>query len=203
MQATIGVGRFRELQRRRSVFHRVALTTIVVGLLTPLAVSNTIAAFDSTSSAEGNGFAAGTVYLSSDAGGEGTTLSIPNGGPGSTAVSYTTVDYTGTLPADVRIYGTAAGTGLDRYLRITVTRGTGEGAAFVPDAADYTGAGAGVVFRGTLAEFPTTWGAGIVDPATWSGPESHSFRFRATLADDAGAMGLTAAADFHWEARNA
>lgn len=201
MQATIAISTFHQ-QRLQSAFRRIALSAIVVGLLAPLAVSSTIAAFDSTSSAEGNGFAAGTVYLSSDAGGGGSTLSMPNSGPGSTAVSYTTIDYAGTLPAGVRLYGTVAGTGLDRFLQVTVTRGAGEGPAFVPDATDYTGAGAGVVFRGTLAEFPTTWAAGIVDPATWNGPESHSFRFRVTLADDPAGMGLTAGADFHWEARN-
>jgi hypothetical protein len=203
MQAAITRGEFLPQSRSRTgPFHRAALTAIVIGILSPIIVSNTIAAFSSTSGADADAFAAGTVYLWSRPGSD-PTLSIPNGGPGSSAVSFTTVEYGGTLPANVRLYGSVTGTGLDRYLQIVVTRGIGEGTAFVPDPVDYSGDGPGVVFRGTLADFPTTWEAGIADPGTWTVSEAHSFRFRAVIGGDSNAMGLTASADFHWESRNA
>ncbi len=186
---------------RGGLLPKIALSAIVVGLLGPLAVSNTLAAFGSTSGAADNAFAAGTVYLSdSDAG--SSMLSMANAGPGSTATSYIVVAYTGTLASTIRLYGLTTGTGLARFLNLTVTRGSGTGAGFVPDPTDYTGAGAGVIYRGTLADLPSDYGTGIVDPGTWQGPESHSYRFQVTVADDGAAQGLTAGADFLWEARN-
>ena len=35
---------------------------------------------------------------------------------------------------------------------------------FTADAANYIGAGAGVIYDGKLADYPTSYAAGIVDP---------------------------------------
>ncbi len=186
---------------RGGLLSRLALSALVLGVLAPPAVSSTLAAFSSTSSSGGDGFAAGTVYLSDDDAGRA-MLSMPNAAPGATATSYVTVAYSGTLPSSVRLFGQTSGTGLERFLTLTVTRGSGSGGGFVPDPTDYTGAGPGVLYRGTLADFPTTYGSGVADPGTWQGPESHAFRFEVTLAGDDAAQGLTADTDFLWEARN-
>ncbi len=180
---------------------KIALTLLVIGTLGPLAVSGSVAAFRGTIGVPGNGFAAGTVYISSDSGGQA-MLSMPNGNPGSAATSYTTISYGGTLPASVRFYGRTSGTGLARFLTLTITRGMGAEGAFVPDPVDYAGAGPGVVYSGKLADLPGTYDAGVVDPATWAAGESHSFLFVVTLTDDAQAMGLSADSSFHFEARN-
>jgi len=185
----------------RGILRRLLLSALLVGVLGPVAVLGTLAAFTPAAAAQGGGFAAGTVYLTSDTGGR-LPRSMPNAGPGSTATSTTILSYEGTLPANVRLFASTSGTGLARFLSITLTRGTGRGPDFVPDPTDYTGAGPGVVYSGTLARFPSHWASGIVDPGTWRQGETHAYRFRVTLVDDPRAQGLTAGASFHWEARS-
>ncbi len=190
----------RPIGRRVTTATKVLLSLVVVGVLGSLAGGATMAAFGSATSTRG-GFAAGTVYLTGDSGRRPMFL-VENASPGSTATSYTTVSYQGTLPAGTRLYGTTSGTGLSRFLTLTVTRGTGSGPGFVPDPIDYAGAGPGVLYRGTLAAFPSDWQGGVADPGTWQQGESHSYRFEVRMGDDPGAQGLTADASFLWEARN-
>ncbi|GAC1324045.1 MAG: hypothetical protein NVSMB13_04840 [Mycobacteriales bacterium] len=122
------------------------------------------------------------------------------------------VTYGGSLPATVRLYATSTGT-LPAYLTLTVTRGTDAAPAFpscgsfVPDATSYTGAGPGVVYTGTLAAFPATYAAGLVDPtaaapATWTNATSHDYRFTVSVTNNPVAAGQSGAADFTFEARN-
>ncbi|HEX7463476.1 MAG TPA: hypothetical protein VF382_01075 [Actinomycetota bacterium] len=183
---------------RKGVFPRIVATLALAGTLGPLAVSNAVAALGQLPSQEP--LSAGTVYLRSDAGGRA-MLSMPNGGPGDSKTSYITIDYQGSLPAGVRLYASTSGTGLAQFLRVTVTRGTGEGPAFVQDSINYVGAGPGVVYSGTLADFPSRWENAIVDPGDWTQSESHSYRFVVRLGDDPAAQGLAARTSFHWEAR--
>lgn len=176
------------------------LSVLLVGTLGPLAIGGSVSALGATASAS-EGFAAGSVYLTSDSG--DAMFSLPNVLPGSVATSDTRLTYQGSLPAEVRFFGNVTGTGLSRYLEVTVTRGTGRGDGFRPDAEDYLGAGPGVVFHGTLDELPTDWSSGVPDPDRWATGESHTYRFQVRLADDPAVQGLTAGADFRWEARNA
>lgn len=155
----------------------------------------------------------GTVDITdNDAG--AAALVQSNVAPGASDTGCIVVSYQGTLPASVRLYGTTTGTGLDQYLALTVTRGTGSGpfdscTGFIPDAADYVGAGAGVVYSGTLQGWADNYATGLVDPVpssaeTWTNGESHTYRFTLSLpagAPDA-AQGLTAGQTFIWEARD-
>lgn len=155
----------------------------------------------------------GTVDINdNDAG--AAALVQSNVAPGASDMACIVVSYQGTLPASVRLYGTTTGTGLDQHLALTVTRGTGAGSfdsctGFVPDAADYVGAGPGVVYSGTLHGWADNYAAGLVDPVpsspeTWTNGESHTYRFTLSLppgAPDA-AQGLTAGQTFIWEARD-
>jgi hypothetical protein len=86
---------------------------------------------------------------------------------------------------------------------VTVTRGTGGPGSFVPSAlrSGTVGAGAGVVFRGRLSAFPTTWATGLDLGGATAPVDAQTFRFEIRLADDRRAQALTAGADFHWEAR--
>jgi hypothetical protein len=183
---------------RKGVFPRIVATLAIAGSLGPLAVSNAVAALGQLPSREA--LTTGTVYLKSDAGGRA-MLSMPTGGPGDSATSYVTIDYQGSLPAGVRLYASTSGTGLAQFLRVTVTRGTGEGPAFIQDSINYVGAGPGVVYGGTLASFPSRWADAIADPETWTQGDSRSYRFVVRLGDDPAASGLSARASFHWEAR--
>jgi hypothetical protein len=156
---------------------------------------------------------AGTVEITdNDAG--AAALVQSNAAPGASDTGCIVISYQGTLPATVRMYGTTTGTGLDQYLALTVTRGTGSGpfdscAGFIPDATDYVGAGPGVVYSGTLQGWADSYTGGLVDPVpssaeTWTNGESHTYRFTLSLpagAPDA-AQGLTAGQTFIWEARD-
>lgn len=190
---------------------KLSTTVLVLGLIAG-AVATTFSAFSSTTSNPGNSFAAGTVAIGdNDAGSAMFDLSGLK--PGDSASRCVLVTYTGSLDATVRLYGTVSGA-LAPYLTLTVTRGTDSSPSFssctnfTPDAADHIGAGAGVIFSGTLAAYPSTYAAGIVDPVsgspeTWTTSESHTYRFTVTVQDDNGAQSASASATLTWEARNA
>lgn len=199
--------------RKRDITGKLLLTALVLGLVGIVAGAGTWSAFSSTTSNEDNSFETGTVTLT-DNDAEGAMLSLENAKPGDADTGCIVVSYTGSLPATVRMYGTTTGTGLDQYLNVTVTRGTiltpsfDSCAGFVADLTNYTGAGAGIVYSGTLAGFPDSYGAGIVDPTSgspesWTNPESHAYKVTVSVADNNGAQGLTASQTFTWEARSA
>ena len=78
---------------------------------------------------------------------------------------------------------------------------------FTADSTNYIGSGAGVIYAGLLSAYPTTYGAGIVDPTsgspeTWTTSEAHSYEFVISLNNNAAAQGLSSTATFTWEARN-
>ena len=111
----------------------------------------------------------------------------------------------------MRLYGAGGGTGLEGFVDLRITRGTSTSKAslsctgFTPDATNYLGAGAGVIFDGTLATFPTSYGATVDDPPgaadTWKKNEAHAYRVRVSVRDDNAAQGLWAYQAFTWEAR--
>jgi hypothetical protein len=197
--------------RQTSTRKKLVLTVVLLGALTALVIA-TLAAFSSVTSNSGNSFDVGTVELTDNDSGTA-MLSIAGGKPGDNDESCITVTYSGTLPSSVRLYGATAGTGLDQYLNLVVTRGTGATAfdnctGFTPDAANYTGNGAGVVYNGTLQGFPDSYAAGLIDQSAlstteqWTTSESHDYKFRVVVQDNDGAQGLTATQAFTWEARN-
>jgi hypothetical protein len=92
-------------------------------------------------------------------------------------------------PAEIRIFGDVHGTGLARFLHVTVTSGTGRGGSFAPRA---------VVFDGTLAQMPATFGTGSVDTTIIHQNGVRTYRVAVTLLDENPAQGLTAGATFTW-----
>lgn len=184
--------------------------TLLVVLVTLAALASGMAthsALSQSTAVGGNGFATGTVDLEDNDAGQA-LLSLTAAEPGATDTSCTQVTYNGTLDAAVRLYGAVSGA-LAPYLQVTVTRGTdsspafGDCTGFVAEDTDHIGAGAGVLYEGTLAGLPTTWDAGVNDgPDTWTTGSGHSYRVSVTLANDVAARGLTADATFVWEARN-
>jgi hypothetical protein len=121
--------------------------------------------------------------------------------PGASTASCISITNQASAAADVRLFGATSGTGLDRYLRLTVVRGSrapasdGSCRGFQPDRQ-------GVVFEGSLRSFPDAFANGLRSPrAPWAPGESHSYRFVLRLRDANGAQGLTARQAFLWEAR--
>jgi hypothetical protein len=172
---------------------RLARSSVVAALFGALVVWGTVGTL---ASADEPGFVSEHVAVTSEA---GTMFSMPALAPGETVARYASVASTGS-PAALRLYATISGTGLARFLTVTVTRGTGGTDAFVPYGDD-RGAGPGVVYHGALSHFPTAWGSGLDVGGTWAPGETHTFRFDIRMSDKAGAQGLTAGADFRWEAR--
>jgi predicted ribosomally synthesized peptide with SipW-like signal peptide len=198
--------------RRTSI--KLLSTAAVLGLVGLLAGVGTWSAFSSTTANDGNSFASGTVVLGDDDSGSA-MFNVSGMVPGSTQAACLKVTYTGTVPSGVRLYGTTTGTGLDQYLDVKVTRGTKSGggglsdcSTFAADATDYTGGGAGVVYAGTLQDYPDAWGAGVVDAPgaaeSWTEHEVHAYRIDVTLRSTApnAAQGKTATQSFVWEAQN-
>jgi hypothetical protein len=121
-------------------------------------------------------------------------LSIPDGAPGDTAVSFTTITYAGTGAASVRLFAEVTGTGLAPHLAVRIERGAGDGTTWVPDPAR-------PVYEGTLAGLPADWSRGLGGERLWAAGEDHTFRITVTMMDHPAAQGRTAAATFRWEAR--
>lgn len=190
---------------------RVLLSLLILAGLAAVTGAATFSAFSSTTTNPGNSFAAGTVLIS-DNDASTAMLSLANAQPGATDTSCLLVTYSGSLSSTVRLYGSIAGA-LAPYLTLTITRGSDgtpvfdDCTGFAPDATDYIGSGAGVIYQGALSGFPATYGAGIVDPVpgspeSWTTSEARVYRFAVTLADDNGAQGQSATASFSWEAQN-
>jgi hypothetical protein len=195
----------------RSNRRKLLLSLVVLGLLGSIAGWATFSAFSATTSNTGNSFSAGTVAIS-DNDASSAMLSLSGAAPGASDTGCIKIDYTGSLSSNVRLYSTVTGT-LASYLTVAVTRGTDSSPSFdsctnfTADATNYIGAGAGVIYSGTLAAFPASYAAGIVDPVsgspeTWTTSETHSYKFVVTLVDDTAAQGLSSTAAFTWEARN-
>lgn len=187
----------------------VKLVAIAVALVLSATVwsAGTWSAFDRTASSPGNAVATGTVVLADNDGGS-PLLSLSGARSGSSVTSCTKVTYSGTVPADVRLYGTIAGA-LAGNLTLTITRGAiaGTPAAksctnFVADSTDYLSKGAGVIYSGTLSAFPASAGAALPDPTSgaaeaWSAGEAHAYKLTVTMSSASGA-GTSASADFTW-----
>lgn len=190
---------------------KLALSALVIGLTGVLVSAVTFSAFSSVAQNPGNRVQAGTVTIAdNDAG--AAMLSLVDAQPGESSTACIQTTYTGTLDSEVRLYGAPAGA-LAPYLTLTVTRGSATAptfdscADFTADSTDHIGQGAGVIYRGSLAAYPGSAATAIVDPRapapeTWTPGEAHSYKFHITLDDNVAAEGLSATADFTWEARN-
>jgi hypothetical protein len=185
---------FAEPRGGADAVRRLTRSTVVVALFGALVVFGAVGALASTRL---DGFADDPVSLTTAA---GPMFTLPALAPGQTVTRYATVASSGPAPSQVRLFASVSGTGLARFLTLTVTSGTGGTKHFVPDRTDH-GAGPGIVFRGPLSSFPQTMDEGLDVRAGWTGGASRTFRFEITLADEPGAQGLTAGADFRWEAR--
>lgn len=179
---------------------RSFLAGMVVTGAIALASGGTYAAFFSTTHAGGNTLSAGTVYLvDNDSGSHMFSASgmRPTDAP---RVSCITVTYNGTLDATVRLYASAvSSTGVEPYLDLKVESGTS-----TTGFDDCTGFSAiETLYDGTVAGYPTSHAAGIVDPdGPWTTGEGHTYRFTVSVRNEPAAQGLTGSATFTWEARN-
>jgi hypothetical protein len=193
---------------RPATIARLALSVVLLTALWSVAGPGTWAALSGTTENTGNTFSAGTVTMTDNDSGAA-MFTFANQKPGVTEDGCIKVNYTGSVSASaVKLYGTVSGT-MAPYLGVTITRGTDSTpafdncAGFVPDATNYSGLGAGVLFSGTLSTFPTTYAAGLTDPLTpWSAASTASYKVTVQVVDTNAVQGLSSGATFTWEARS-
>jgi hypothetical protein len=211
--AAVGAGAGRLV--RRGGLSLAVLCALVAGLV---ALAAGVGAGFAGATDTSLSWAAGTVHLTGNDAGSA-MFSLAGMVPGQSVARCVAVSYSGSLPARVRLYASAAA-GLADYLDMTVTRGSsspdppdftaGDGCGtFTPDSATYAGPG-GVVYTGTLAAYAAAYpdfASGLPDPvaatpAVWTTGERHVYRVVLTLRPDAAAEGLSATPTLVWEARN-
>ena len=168
-----------------------------------LAVSSSWSAFSATTENTTNDFAAGTVALTDNDAGVALFDTLTNLKPGDGETDCIEVTYSGTLDAQVRLYGSVtAGTGLEDFLDFTVERGTGTCAAFTADVMVWdtgTDGDLGVFLAGA-----TNYATGV---DTWNvtggaPDDTVPYRITATLQDNNAAQGLASTVTFTWESQN-
>jgi hypothetical protein len=189
-----------------------AATAGVTGVSVMLTVGwqTSSAAFVAQTSNPASGFAAGTVTLSDDDGGNSpSTGSAMFAVSGLTAAAPATsrcitVTYTGDVAAPVRAYSTSlSGTGLGTYLNLTVDVGT------AASGGDYAGCGGFVLgstlYNGTLAGYAgayTSYAAGLVTNWTpTTNGHKRVFRITYSLQSNPATDGLACGAVLVWEAQ--
>jgi hypothetical protein len=201
----------RRITRRIAV--RLAATAGVIALCALLAGAATWSNLNSTATNGSNSFVSGTVRIATNSSGS-VLLSLTNARPGAVSTGCIQLTYTGTLAANVKLYGAGGGTGLNQYLNLVVTRGTFSGtpsagscSGFTADSTDYLGQGAGVIFSGTLANWPSSSTSAQLDPtssspAPWNTNDSHGYQLQVTLQANNAGQGLTGSETFTFEVDN-
>ena len=193
--------------------YQLAAMLLSMLFVTTAVVRASSAAFSDTTDNPGNSFAAGDVVIADDDGGATAMFSMTNAKPGSTATKCVNVSYTGTLDAEVKMYGALddAGTGLANYLDVEIVRGTGAAGGVTFDC---TGFAAGTTVwstagpDGDLGDFMTATTDYSTGEDLWAvtggaPTDTASYQFVVTVQDDTAAQGLTApSVSFTWEAQN-
>jgi predicted ribosomally synthesized peptide with SipW-like signal peptide len=187
------------MNRLRDLFTCMLLLGIGAGM-----GSGTVAAWTSNDKND-NQLKVGTVHLTTD--GDGAAVfAASDARPGAVTTKCVISTYSGTLAAQVRMFGTASGP-LAEHLDVEVVRGTkpanggNDCTGFQADTANHAGLGAGVLWRGALNAFPTA-ATPVIDPQTWTLGDRRAYQFKITMDDTEAAQGLTAALAVTWEAEN-
>jgi len=187
--------------------HKILLTLLLVGVAGPLLAAGSYSAFTATTQNPDNVLATGTVVLG-DNDANSFMYDVTDAKAGQVVERCIRVSYTGTLPADVKLYtGSTIGT-LGPYVDLEITPGSQSGGTF-RDCTGFTAETSGAIFTGTLAGFASThssWTNGLADTpegeTAWRNPKDVVYRFRLTVRDEAGASGKsTGTHAFTWEAQ--
>ncbi|HEX8632065.1 MAG TPA: hypothetical protein VF755_28225 [Catenuloplanes sp.] len=213
--------------RRAAALAVVPLTLLGSGVLVWQASH---AAFSATTVTGSNSWATGTVAVTNDQAGvavfNGLTGLKPDSSatslilPGIAAYSASTtasggsaclkVTYTGSLAANIRLYGTVTNAGLAQYLLFSVDTGTNTASAEDLSCGTYTSVAnvSGPSPNSTvyLSAFPATWA--VANPTAWTNVAQNATRwYRISWALPSnttltGASAVNAQVVFTWEAQN-
>ena len=186
-------------RNHRAWLYRGLAVLASLGFVSILVVTSSRAAFVDTTDNATNTFSAGDVVLDDDDAG-GVAFNVANMAPGDSRTRCIEVTYTGSLTADIHLYGTVGGTGLADYLDVNVAIGSGGSFA---SCAGFSATS--TLFTGTLADFGaahTDYGSGLGGLNGATDPTSRTYRITVTLEDDNAAQAKSATAGFTWEAQN-
>jgi hypothetical protein len=190
---------------------KIALSSLVVAILIGIVAFGVFSAFSATTSNNNNAFRAGSVTIS-DNHAASALYDVTGAKPGdSSTASCIKVTYSGSLASTVKLYRSAftGGTGLDTYLNLAVTKGTGN----QTDCSDFTPASSGSsVYNSTLSGLGTSFGdaAAITltnagGSSTWSSSDAVTYKFVASLPSNVSSSAngkVTGTHSFTWEAQN-
>lgn len=177
----------------------IGVALLLVGLLT---VQGSQAAFTASTNNGVNQFSSGSVVLADDDSGQ-VMFNLTNLSPGTTATRCINVTYTGTLTADVKLYGTVAGTGLAPFLDTSIDIGSGATGGATFSCNNF--ALASNLRNDTLEAFGLAnadYASGLGGFTGATNPTTRSYRITVTLADTDAAQAKGATATFVWEAQN-
>lgn len=183
---------------RRAMAYRAIAMVASLAFVSVLVMTSSRAAFVDTTDNTSNQFSAGTVVLNDDDAGS-VLFNVNNLAPTQNRTNCITVSYTGSLAANVHLYGAASGS-LAQYLDVVIDVGTG---GSYNNCTGFTSGS--TLYTGTLANFAATRTNFVNGLAGWNGatnPSSRTYRISVTLQDNNAAQGLSATADFTWEAQN-
>ena len=191
----------------RSTRGKLALSAVSL-LVLAIAGTAVFSAFSSTQGTGSNTFAAGSVALATD--GTGSVLfNASNMTPGDSLTKCVSVTYSGTLGADVSMFGTESGS-LAADLDVTVTHGLDSGngggvpASPANSCANFradSGGLNGVIFNSTLSAFPGSANA-IADPTNpWTSATTAVYEITVALDPTSTDQSGTASAVFTWQAK--
>jgi len=194
----------------RNRTRKLLLTVLVIGIVGTVAGVGTFSAFSSTTSNDGNLFAAGTVTISDNDSGAA-MYSVSNAKPGDSAQSCIKVTYAGSLAANVRLYTNSTIGSLGSHLTLVVTPGTGS-VSFGSSCTNFTADAGGAIYDGTLSNFASTYSnfsSGLAlnnssGSASWSQNDAVVYKFQISIpSSDTTGGGLTSGShSFSWEAQN-
>lgn len=170
---------------------KLLLSTLVVGVMGSFVALGVFGLFSATTQNSGNEISAGTVAISDNDAGSA-MFNIVGAKPGESWTRCIKVLYTGSLPADVRLYEVGGGGPLSPYLKLKLEQGSQAEATFpsctgfTPDATK----GTGTIYEGPgFGSIGSTYdtGAPVVPfgQAAWNPGESLVFRATLTLSSEA------------------
>ena len=183
---------------------KILRSLVVLGVVGAVATAGAFSAFSSQTENPGNQITAGTVEIE-DNDLNGALYNVGAAKPNDPKENCIEVKYTGSLPANVRMYrAPGALGGLATYANIKVEYGTQASPSF-PSCTGFNSAG--TLYDGSLTGIATTYAAGYAaSPGVdgdWDLNETLVYRVTVSIDDDQNAEGLsTNAHTLRWEAQN-
>ena len=187
---------------------RILTSILVVGVLGSVAALGIFGLFSATTQNSGNELTAGTVAISDNDGGAA-MFNVRGARPNDSWTRCIKVTYTGSLPADVKLYTRDVIGPLAEYLNLQIIQGQQANPVF-PGCTGFTADATGTLFDGPIGSpTPGNWDSGLpVVPSghtSWQTGDTLVFKMTMTLdpaTPDTLQASSTGTLTSVWESRN-